>query len=358
MKILMISYLPLEKEGRLNRCYNALIKEHNVYLIDTNSGSSAEHGTRVSIKLKNKSNIKNYLEFVKGTVIATQKVRFDLVYAHNFYAALPALIISKMSGKPLLYDAYELYYPAAKTSFSLRDKFFYYNEKRAIKFARQVICANKERSLIMTGHYDLRKLPVVVQNISHEVDPLLHSKSLTNDEEIRIVYAGYLVGDRKIIEFIDALKGNPYRKRIKFHIYGYGPLAKEIESLSSQHEYNFVEYCGSYNNSELGMLLVDYHIGYVSYPNNNFNNIFCCPNKIYDYANNGLAIIASYNEGLLSIVNKNEIGCCNENLSVAISDVIGKYEEYTSKLETFLSNNTWVKEEIELLKAVTVAVSN
>lgn len=349
LNILMVSFLTKEKEGRFNRAYNSIKKEHKVYVIDVDD-KEVFSNERICLKLKNTNSLFRYFEFAYKVIKASKQFNFDTIYAHNYFTCLPAIIISKMSNKRLIYDAYELYYPAGKKAFSIRDRFFYFFEKKTIKNANEVICANNERALIMTGHYNLEKLPTVIQNIAKDDSQVyITVKNICDMEIIKIVYAGYLAMDRSILELISAIQVNKYKSRINLHIYGNGPLLAKLIAMSEEKQYSFVEVKGSYLNSDLNLILNNYHIGYISYPNTDFNNIFCSPNKIFDYAVNGLVILASHNYGLSTIISKYKIGYCDYNISDAISNVIINYNDYRNNLKIFLDDNKWSDEEMKLL---------
>ncbi|WP_346877323.1 hypothetical protein [Clostridium sp. UBA5712] len=350
MNILMISFLAKEKEGRFNRCYNSVSKKHEVFIIDVDDREYFDN-KRICLKLKNRNPIFRYFEFTYKVIKASKKLKFDTIYAHNYFTCLPAIIISKLGRKKLIYDAYELYYPAGKNPFSMRDSFFYFFEKKAIKSADEVVCANNERALIMAGHYNLRKIPTVIGNMAKDdLYEDVPKKQICNSHIVKIVYAGYLAYDRSILELVCSIKENKYEKKIILDIYGYGPLLNELTIMAAKEEYSFMKIMGSYLNSQLDLILSNYHIGYVSYPNTDFNNIFCCPNKVFDYAHNGLVVLAPNNYGLSAMISKYKIGCCNNNINYAISNILLNYNYYQKNLKLFLNDNNWSNEEVKLLE--------
>ena len=92
------------------------------------------------------------------------------------------------------------------------------------------------------------------------------------------------------------------------------------------------KYHGPYNNNDLFSILRQYDIGFIFYPNDTVNNKFCAPNKFYDYVYSGLPIIGNNNYGLRQLVADNKIGCCTDDLSEAIEDVIENYDGYSRNM--------------------------
>ncbi len=349
LKILVLSYIELEKEGRLLRAYNTLRDQHEVFLIDVSSKKAISSG-KVSIQLKSKNNFIKNIEFCIKALYHARKMNFDVIYAHNYFTALSGVIISIFHGKKMMYDAYELYYPNSKEKFTFRDWVFYVFERVAIKWAKEVSCASEERALIMTGHYKLKKIPIVIKNIADYKGGSEIRRTLLADEKIKIVYAGYLSNDRFLIETLEKIEMSDIRDKIQFDIFGNGPLFDELYRLDKEKKFSCFNFMGIYNNKELEGILTKYHIGYLAYPNKDYNNIFCSPNKLLDYVSNGLVVTAPFNYTLDKEINKNRIGICNDNIIFAIKTIISDYESFSHNLSDYLSKNSWEHEKEKLLE--------
>lgn len=350
MNILMISFASKGKEGRINRCFSALNKTNVVFLIEVGKEFSENEST-IQLTLKNANPMFRYIEFVCKVIRFANEFDFDIIYAHNYYSALPALLLSKLRKKYFIYDAHELYYPAGGKRFTLRDRLFYYLERLAIHNAKTVICTNEERALIMVGHYNLKIIPTVIRNISNSV---IHTKFTKEAENgiFKIVYAGYLSEDRGLMDFIKTISNHKYKNRICFDIYGVGPLSTSLLDLVNSKEYSFLKFKGEYQYEFLNDILSKYHIGYIAYPNMGFNNIFCSPNKLFDYTICGVVVIAPFNYSLEKIITKYQIGCCNNDLDFAITNIISNYKIYIENIDNFVRIYRWEDEEVKLNKAI------
>ena len=333
MKILMISYIPLEKEGRFQRCYDYMHNNYDIFVVDTGE-EFLNDKARISIGLKGKG-LRKYFDFYCKALKIVKDIDFDVIYAHNYYCAQLAVKLSKKYNKPIIYDAYELYYPEAKKSFSMRDRFFYFQEKKAVKKSSAVIAASYERALIMLGHYNIKNIPCVIENMPYSFENVQLPKKEKNNEKIKIVYAGFLSNGRSIMELVEAINNSDCSDKIELDVYGAGPLEEELSEV----KYEFFKFCGRYNNAELKNILSKYDIGFISYMNYDLNNIFCCPNKVYDYVCSGLVLLAPYNEGLNRIISTHGIGVCNNDLTYAIKECTENYLHYRSNIESFIENH-------------------
>ena len=286
--------------------------------------------------------------------------KYDLVYAHDYYTAIPLLLLKrKKIGIKYVYDAHELYIPVKNARFSKRDWFFYYMERKSIKEADLVICAQEDRAIIMKKHYKLKNYPTVIRNISRLAN--LEDKSIAKSIMIKyqdffeidaftIVYAGVVTNTRKIDRLIEAIVqlGEGY----KLLIIGDGDSLELINTKIEELNTDSIISIGSIPYSSLYSVLRICDIGYIYYPTTDLNNIYCAPNKIYEYASVGLPIISNENPTVKKLVDKYEIGLCNDNIKSAIEDIAKNYKYYKEKVLAFDSNVSWENERKRLNTAI------
>lgn len=84
------------------------------------------------------------------------------------------------------------------------------------------------------------------------------------------------------------------------------------------------------------------HMGIATYDDSSLNNVFCAPNKIYEYAEKGVPILARDIPGLSSTVGKHKAGVCvdmnnTDAIAAAIREISANHNEYTQSLKDFLS---------------------
>jgi glycosyltransferase involved in cell wall biosynthesis len=351
-EILMFVFNDLSLDSRVQRSAEVLANIDNLTVISYGKNEyKASEYENIELDIKNKSNIIRYFVFVKEIIKhVLGRKKYDLVYAHDFFSALPMLIIKTMNkSNKFVYDGHELFIPEKYKKFSKRDYFFYIMEKQAIKNADLVISADDQRSNIMKEHYKLKEKPITIRNIS--LLPQKHDNSNLNlnkcneffsKEGITIVYSGVISKDRKIDRLVDAV--NSINGKYKLLLIGYGDGVESIRTQIDSYEDNNILYLGKIPYSLMSPILKQCDIGFLSYPSNGLNNIYCAPNKIFEYASVDLPMVASYNRNIEEQMRKYDIGVCKQNIKEAIEEVGGNLEFYRKKLRVFLEDNSWEKE--------------
>lgn len=339
MKILLLSHEPFSIWARLRRTYNTLIKKHKVCLVDaTRDSDRGIEQTDIGISLKgySGSGFTKYIMFVINMIRNGRKQSYDVIYGINYYTALPALVLSLLSGKPIIYDASELFIPIRHQTFTLRLWFFYIIEKQVILKAKLLFCANRERAIMMAGYYRLGELPIVVRNIS-EFKGVTPIKELIITGEtrstIRIAYIGVIRNIKYIKQLAETISKSPYKLWIQVDLYGHSLNMAALEQVLSK--YPFIRHYGGYNNNDVPKILQEVHIGFLYYSNEGWNNRFCSPNKVYDYVFQGIPSLAPFNEGLNELIAPNGIGECGDDIEKGLCKIIENYPVYIKNIQKF-----------------------
>ncbi|HFE9683150.1 TPA: glycosyltransferase [Clostridium perfringens] len=348
--ILMIVYNDLNIDSRVQRNAEVLSKLGNLTIIHSGKNKSCDNNYNcISIYSKYKGNIIKYMSFVKNTIRYVNKnKKNNLFYANDFFSALPLIIIKllKKSDK-FVYDAHELYIPEKNKKFSIRDYFFYFMEKFAIKNSDLIICAQDNRAEIMKEHYKLKNKPLVIRNISllpkkdeYKLDVQL--KEFFENDSIKIVYSGIISKERNLCDVIDSV--NLLNKNYKLLIIGYGDGVNEIKDKLSSINNKKILYIGKVEYNNMYSILKKCDIGVISYPTEGLNNLYCAPNKIFEYASVGLPMVSFYNPSIKEEFKKYNIGIAKNNIEDAIIEVSNNINFFKDNLKIFLESNSWEKE--------------
>lgn len=330
--IVMISYLSKESEGRLNRHYKNLNDDPHISLVliqgVRNKDEYSMENNVINVDLEGMKKIASYRNFYLNVCKILKEKKFDFYYLNNYYTAC---FYKKIPREKLIYDAYELYYPGCGRKLSKRDLIFFYLEKKCIKKAILITSANEARGLVMIGKYNLKEIPCIIGN-----DCITYNR---NEKKVKKLYAavyiGYLSEERNLLKTIDIIKkiNKERTKQIQFHIYGKGVLEEKIKNACKD-ETNII-FKGAYSSENVGNILAQYSFGYIYYPNTEMNTILCCPNKLNDYINNHVVVFGNKNYSVSKIVNEYKLGNCNDNLELALLDVIDKYETYYENIVNY-----------------------
>lgn len=375
-KILSVVYDSIDYDGRAQRTVEALSEHYCVTIFSIDSGhnfSSSKFSSKV-IALPNLKRFKilRHLYFWLRFWINAFKIKPNIVWAHNYFVVFPSWIAARLNKSKLIYDAYELIIPERTKPQSYRDKFWYLLEQWTIKKTDLVIVANQERAELMKEHYRLLQAPLVVRNIppipssqfnKNEIlmrYPVLHRK---HKKEILLVYCGNIDLDRGIENFVEAIKY--LDERFRLILVGGGPdidfLEAVVTKLGLQDR---VLFTNRVPHLEIHSILQMCDVGLITYSKNSLNDIYCAPNKIYEYAQAGLPIITTDQPPLRNIIDKYNIGAYisfskdSDSKARLIAKQIELFvlNQDTVKLKSliykFINENSWDREKKKLIEAV------
>ena len=186
--------------------------------------------------------------------------------------------------------------------------------------ASAVIAREPHRAVLMRLRYGLRETPFVAENKPYDralpapppLSPeVLKSITLKKGERM-ILYQGIVSPDRPLDTVAAALQDIGDRRNILF-VLGRAEESEKKRLLSLWA-----------NTRVLGYLPAPLHLavtaraalGIAFYDHLSENNLFCAPNKIYEYARFGVPMLASENPGLTETVGAYGAGICVDLYSI------------------------------------------
>lgn len=277
--------------------------------------------------------------------------RPKMIFAQNYFTIFPAWLISQLTGARLVYDAYELLID--DRPLPLRDRVWLELERLAIRGADVVIAANAERAKIMTQNYSLRCLPTYMRNIpavptftdQERVDTIEHYPALRRrSQQDRIVlYQGDISMDRGLGRFIEAM--SQVRPEIRMVVAGSGPdlerLIELAKPLIAQRRFDAL---GRIPHNALAAITAVTDLGLITYSHNGMNNIYCSPNKIFEYAHANIPVLGSDHAAISSIIGNYSTGL-TVRLFDSAYDIAKKIEQIINNKHKFTENNFKLIEE-------------
>lgn len=295
------------------------------------------------------------------------RIRPDVVVAANFFTTLPGWVFARLFHAGLLYDAYELIIPEVGCAMSGRDRFWYYLERWVVRRADLVVAANRERAILMQKHYALfcipefiRNIPPNAEGISEEVEsaPGYSGFSRYGDGEQVLLYQGDMSLGRGIGRFIESLAYLP--KTVWLVLAGSGPDEGNITTLIDRLGIGErVLQMGRIPTRDLASISRECDLGIITYPSSGLNNIYCSPNKIFEYAQTGLPVISTDQPPLKSMVEGYGIGRCVSDgdspamIAGVIMEIVARGKMgYSGAIEAFLRDHQWKDEATRLYSAV------
>lgn len=255
------------------------------------------------------------LPFTSAFINAGKRFRPDLVQVHDLPALEAGAHLSAEWKIPLVYDAHELY-PEQRAFSQVQRAICSTAEARLIKQAQLVFAVNESIAREMARRYDI-STPVSLLN---SVDPptefdtgakynLLREKLGLAPERRILLYQGGFAPYRNLETLINGMRF-VRTSDVDLVLLGFGSFGDKLKSIA--------ERCGLLNRrvyflpavpySELLQHSASADIGIVPYPHVDLNSYYCTPNKLFEFIQAGLPILANQSPELERFVQGNDFG--------------------------------------------------
>lgn len=342
MKILLISYGIFEYDGRLKELSRVAegLGEVSAIMVTT-SLSDNEKCKYVHIKKEDYLRFLTYFSFVLMCIRQSMKIKENyILFSDNLFSAIPALIIRCIK-KPqqIIQDVRELYYPEEIKS--LFGRTCCRSEIILMKKADVVLCANDFRAEIMKTRYNLSNRPLVYENIrflneDFDRSALDYKYDGMFEARIKIVSTGGLSVQRGADNLVRAMIKLPIDYVL--YILGGGSKSDEekIESIIREEQITNVVLLPKIPLSELKYVLQRCDIGVVHYHRKDDNNKYCASGKIYEYLAEGLPIVTTENEPLVSFCNTNDVGIADDTYVRGITKIAENLSDYKFRARNYI----------------------
>lgn len=372
---LVMLYGTLEYDGRAKRLLSVLETLGSTFTVDVAvmlERDGAHAPLRKSVWIPAKAGVlQRHLRFWCATLSEVLRHRPSVVVSVDYFTTFVGWLASRLTGAHFVYDAHELIIPEPHEKMSLRDRFWYQMERVAVRHADLIIAANDDRARLMQEHYRLCCIPITMRNIPPINQNTLERSTILaqypefsrrNPEEYLILYQGDVSLSRGIDRFVMALAHLPANYRII--VVGDGPDLERLRVIGQtfKREGRF-DTLGWIENRLLPVIAAAADVGIVTYPFKGQNNIYCAPNKVFEYAQAGLPVVTTDQPPLRSMVTSYGIGKLvsrrddSETMAAVIREVAENKAKYTQALAHFLKDHRWEEEAERVRKALAEIVS-
>lgn len=377
-RLLMVAFNDVDYDGRVQRAAETLADRYRVTVLGIGSargGPEADYEVRSVPLDRIRPAPLRHVVFWLHVWREALRLRPRVIYAHDYYMAFPGWVAARLVEARLVYDAHELIIPEPGVRLGLRRRLFYRLERWVVGRTDAIIAANEERAALMSDHYQLPMTPHVVRNIPPEPVPRLTRPEVEelypllrrpDPGRIRLVYQGALDMRRGIAPFVAAMP--LLDDRFELILIGGGPdearLRQEVEAAGITERVHFL---GRIRRDQLHDVLRCCDIGIVTYSARGLNNIYCAPNKLYEYTQAGIPVIATCQPPLRAALERWRVGltvgCGPEAVPTPteIADTVRHLAEglaeFRQAIPAFLEENNWRGERAALLAAIEEAVA-
>ena len=298
----------------------------------------------------------NFRLFFVGLINKT-----DLFYANDLDTLAPMFLLSKLRKKPLIYDSHELFceVPELKAS-RIKKSIWQKLEWYIIPKLKTCITVNDSIAKIYEAKYNVPFF--IVRNIS-DFDQSFIPKSrvqlsLPEDKKIILLQGAGINVDRGAEELIDAME---FVQNAVLYIIGSGDVWENLKQkvLFNKNIQNKVVLINKLPKSELINYTFNADIGLSIDKNTNLNYLYSLPNKIFDYIQAEIPILASRLPEIENIILQYKIGdfiddhnpktIANKLNEMLYSQQLSSYKKYLAIAKKEI---TWKSEKEKLLTII------
>ena len=266
-----------------------------------------------------------YICFVLVSITKKEKGKKYIFHCHDLPSLPVGIICSLKLGGSIIYDSHELY-PEMSGRGKFEKWFFTSLERLIIKQSTVVFAANEPRAKIMAERYRIG-VPEVIKNYPCELLGYSSKRQLReelniSEDHLLIIYIGGLQSGRGLDNLVDAM--NLVIPSASLVLIGFGSLGnslkKKVNLAGLSDRINILP---PISPSEINNLLKQADLGVNLYENISLNNWLAAPNKLYDYVQAGVPVLAGDQPGIGDEVKEHGIGVlCNPSDHVSIADAI------------------------------------
>lgn len=280
------------------------------------------------------------------------------------------------------YGEHLLWLPSADTTLSLGRKLLNYNYvlnlyelfdyepmylSRLKKYALNaslVICSNLERSSILRVWWNLKNTPEVILNkprydiegkklyIPEDLSSLIHPL----DGTFKILYQGIISEERSLVTLAEIVRFRPefsliiMGKRTKYldKLLKINPKIVHIPFVSPPFHLHITSH------ADVGVLSYDY---------SSLNNIFCAPNKLWEFSNFALPMLGNDIPGLYNTIESNQMGTCADfdnrsEVETALNKIIDNIKFYQLNSRKFYDSYNYSFEVDRILSKINFEIND
>lgn len=255
---------------------------------------------------------------------------FDMIHCHDLNTLGAGIQIRDTiaPGAKIIYDSHELF-PYQYTNLAVQEYWSRF-ERDHIRFTDAIITVNESIASVIEQRYRVIR-PTVVYN-SFGVDggegPVQESVFLNHFSAspggFRVIFQGNLSGDRNLRNLVMAF--GMLDQSVKLFFLGSGPEEKALRRMCSKNRISNVYFGPWVPQNELLGYLRQAQLGIIPYlADGLLNNLYCTPNKLFEFIEAGVATCASDLPELRRIVDENGFGKVYpmntaENIAQAVQD--------------------------------------
>ncbi|WDU52217.1 methyltransferase domain-containing protein [Taylorella equigenitalis] len=271
---------------------------------------------------------------------------------------LPAAVyVSKIKGIPLIYDAHELY--PEQSMFSEETRNFYSQvEAHFIKFPNLTITVNESIAEEMSARYGIQKPKVILNalnppanfDIDVSYNHFRDALPIKPNQKIVLFQGGF--SQNRNLELLVKSANHIPLEDVVLVLMGFGEYGEKLMSLAKNEGTlnKTVFFYPAVDQSVLLEYSASADVGIIPYPHTDLNSYYCTPNKLFEFIQAGIPIIANDSPELNRFIVNQKIGITrpiNDEVDIAnlITEFFKSGYDYSENLKVARTKFNWNEEE-------------
>jgi glycosyltransferase involved in cell wall biosynthesis len=294
--------------------------------------------------------------------LSKKGIKADVYHSHDLNTLFIGQKLAHKHNAKLVYDSHELYVYHYRPY--ILPRFFYKKEegfeRKYIKKADAVITVSNSIVGYLKNIYAIDKPHLIMNAPKKNKNPgdskySLRKELNLNDNQKLLLYSGGITFSRGLDRVIESLAS---LDDLFFVMMGPGKeeFKNYLKAVAVKHGVSHrVSFFGPVPSKEVSAYAASADVGITSTENLCINNYYCAPNKLFEYIQGGLPVVASNFPDLKNIVEKNDIGItCDisdpQEIAKAVNKVFNKYHTYLNNVKKIQNTYCWENEELKLTK--------
>jgi glycosyltransferase involved in cell wall biosynthesis len=293
-----------------------------------------------------------YAEFTIRLWFFIRKHKPQLLVANDLDTLWPSNFFARKRKIPLIYDSHEIFCEVPELQNTpLKKKMWESLEKRIVPRLKYCITVNQSIANWFDKKYgtDFKVVRNIPDAMKVTATRSRHELGLPTDKKIILLQGAGINIQRGAEEAIDAMK---WVEDAILLIIGGGDAIKNLESRIKDAEWsNRVMMLPKMKPEELYHYTCNADIGLSLDKDTNINYRFSLPNKVFDYVNAGLPVLASALPEVQSFIDKYQVGVCIKSHDPQhIAEMMNfmlhapDYSTWKENTKKAAAENSWEKE--------------
>lgn len=261
---------------------------------------------------------------------------FDYIHCHDLDTLGVGVKYKNINKCKLVYDSHELWTEMSginkyvKKRYSRKEKKYLYDVDYLITVSPSIIRELNSRYEINTPAVLLRNIP------SYDATKLA---AIPDDRKVKLLYIGYFIKGRGIENIIDQAVRFPNNTELTLIVQNEREILDELNRrINDKNLSNKVRITTFVPQNEVINEISKFDIGLLPYLPVSLNNLYCLPNKLFQYLSAGVCIVANNLPDVKSIIDKYECGVTYDG-SETLVNIINELSSNTKKLYNYKKNS-------------------